>query len=439
MMGSSTTMDIGRLPRWLGPANRVIIALQHRGVVLGTMRLLSVPGRKSGKMRTTPVSPLTVEGERYIVGGLESSDWVKNARVAGWGILARGRKEEKVSLVELPVEERASILREFPRRVPHGVQFFHQVYGVSADPEEFAALAPHCPVFRISAAPEGCATGSVVSRDGTTIGYRRIGHGPGVVLLHGAASSGYNHMQLAEALSDAFTVYLPDRRGRGMSGPYSEDHEIQKDIEDLDALLTETGARDVFGVSSGGIICLQAALALPAIRRAAIYEPPLVSPGPASMDLLTRYEKEIGQGKVAASLVSAMKATRMGGPIFNAMPHRLLESFVRMGINREDKRGSGDYVPMKEIAPTLRYDFRIVAETSENVESFEGIRAEVLLLGGSRSPAYMKASLEVLEKILPHATRIELPGLDHAASWNSDRGGRPYRVAQDLRRFFARQ
>ena len=152
MEGSNTTMEIGRLPRWLGPANRVIIAFQHRGVVIGTMRLLSVPGRKSGKMRTTPISPLTVDGQRYIVGGLESSDWIKNARAAGWGILARGRKEERVNLIELPVEERASILREFPQKVPHGVQFFNQVYGVSGDPMEFAALAPHCPVFRVEEA-----------------------------------------------------------------------------------------------------------------------------------------------------------------------------------------------------------------------------------------------------------------------------------------------
>jgi F420H(2)-dependent quinone reductase len=101
------------LPRWLGPANRVIVALQRRGLAIGTMRLLSVPGRRSGRLRTTPVSPLTVEGERYIVAGLEGADWVKNARAAGWGILARGREEERVRLVELPVGERAAVLREF--------------------------------------------------------------------------------------------------------------------------------------------------------------------------------------------------------------------------------------------------------------------------------------------------------------------------------------
>jgi F420H(2)-dependent quinone reductase len=138
------------LPRWLKPMNRVIVGLQRRGLAIGTMRLLSVPGRNSGKLRTTPVSPLIVDGKRYIVAGLEGADWVKNARAAMWGVLARGREEERVALVELPVEERGGILRQFPREVPHGVQFFKRLYGVSGAPEEFAALAPRCPVFEVT-------------------------------------------------------------------------------------------------------------------------------------------------------------------------------------------------------------------------------------------------------------------------------------------------
>jgi deazaflavin-dependent oxidoreductase (nitroreductase family) len=130
-----------RLPRWLKLANPVIVALQRRGVVIGTMRLLSVPGRKSGKLRTTPVSPLKVAGELYVIAGLEGADWVKNVRIAGWRILARGREQESVNLVELPLQERAPVLREFPNRVPHGVQFFRQLYGISGTPEEFEALA----------------------------------------------------------------------------------------------------------------------------------------------------------------------------------------------------------------------------------------------------------------------------------------------------------
>jgi hypothetical protein len=141
-----------RLPRWLKLANPLIVALQRRGVVIGTMRLLSVPGRKSGQLRTTPVSPLVVEGERYIVAGFEDADWVKNARVAGWGTLARGRDKERVNLVELPLQERVPVLREFPRKIPNGVQFFRQLYGISGTPEEFETLVPRCPVFRVEEA-----------------------------------------------------------------------------------------------------------------------------------------------------------------------------------------------------------------------------------------------------------------------------------------------
>jgi deazaflavin-dependent oxidoreductase (nitroreductase family) len=140
-MERRTMSERVRLPRWLKLANPVIVALQRRGVVIGTMRLLSVPGRKSGKLRTTPVSPLKVAGELYVIAGLEGADWVKNVRIAGWRILARGREQESVNLVELPLQERAPVLREFPKRVPHGVQFFRQLYGISGTPEEFEALA----------------------------------------------------------------------------------------------------------------------------------------------------------------------------------------------------------------------------------------------------------------------------------------------------------
>ena len=280
-------------------------------------------------------------------------------------------------------------------------------------------------------------TGSLTSKDGTTIGYRQLGHGPAVVVLHGTMSSAHNHRQLAEALADAFTVYVPDRRGRGLSGPYGEDHRIQKDVEDLDALLTETGAHNVLGVSTGGIICLQAALTLSAIHKAAIYEPPLFSNDSTPTAVLTRFDKEMAQGKVAAALVTAMKGSQMGPPIFNLMPRWLLERLTNVAMAQEDKKAKGDYVPMRALAPTLHHDFQLVVEKSGKLESFRAVPAEVLLLGGSKSPAYLKAALDALEKTLPHVKRIEFPGLNHAASWNTDRGGKPEPVARELRRLFA--
>lgn len=275
---------------------------------------------------------------------------------------------------------------------------------------------------------------SVTSADGTPIGYRQLGQGPAVILLHGGFESAQSHMQLASALADAFTVYLPDRRGRGLSGPFGKDDSIQQEVEDMDALLTKTGAHHVFGISSGAIIWLRAALTLPAIHKAAIYEPPLLANEPAA--LLRRYDQLMAQGKVEEALITTMKGGQMGPPIFNSMPNFLLKPLMRMLMGSAEKVKS-DNVSFRALAPTWHYDGQLIVEMSGKLESFRDVRAQVLLLGGSQSPAYLKAGLDALEKLLPSVSRVEFPRVGHGGSGNTDRGGKPELVAQELRRFFA--
>ncbi len=292
----------------------------------------------------------------------------------------------------------------------------------------------------IVATPEHYTTDFVTSQDGTRIGYRQLGHGPGVVLLHGSMESAQSHMQLAKALADPFTVYLPERRGHNLSGPDSNDYSMQKEIEDLDALLTKTGTHNVFGVSAGGLICLQAALTLPAIHKVALYEPALIVNDSMSTAFLQRYDKEMAQGKVAAALVTAMIASQMGPPVFNAIPRRVLELLTNMAMKSEDKKARGGDVTMRMLAPTLHYDFELVAEMRGKLESFRAVRTEALLLGGSKSPAYLKAALDALERVLPRVKRVEFAGLGHGGSSDAsstNRGGKPELVAQEMRRFFA--
>ena len=79
-------------PPWsLKYVNKAMIGLSRLGVTFGPV-VLTVPGRKSGKPRSTPVTPMTVDGREYIVGGLPGSDWAANARAAGEGTLQRGRR-----------------------------------------------------------------------------------------------------------------------------------------------------------------------------------------------------------------------------------------------------------------------------------------------------------------------------------------------------------
>jgi hypothetical protein len=146
---ASTPRVMDRLPRWLRPANRAITALQRRGIAFFSFYLLTVPGRHSGALRTTPVSPVTLDGAQYIVS-IGETEWVKNARVAGWGLLARGRRQQRVALVELGPGEGVPVLRAFPVAIPRGVPFLVRVGAVAAPgmPDDFEAAASRLAVFR---------------------------------------------------------------------------------------------------------------------------------------------------------------------------------------------------------------------------------------------------------------------------------------------------
>jgi pimeloyl-ACP methyl ester carboxylesterase len=275
--------------------------------------------------------------------------------------------------------------------------------------------------------------GTVTSQDGTTIGYRQFGHGPGLLLVHGSMMTSQNFLKLASALSDEFTVYVYDRRGRGLSGPFGENYGMKKECEDLDALLRKTGADKVFGLSSGALIALQAALTLPAIRKVALYEPPLPLSGhPSPTAWVPRYKQELAQGKLGAAMVSIIKGTG-DSSLLALAPRFLLVPLLTLAIRADAKEVKHDAVPLQALIPTMRYDTQLVKEMEDTLERFQTMTTEVLLLGGSKSRRYLKDALDGLSTVLPNVRRIEFAALGHLAADNS---GKPERVAQELRRFF---
>jgi len=148
-----------RPPWWLKPMNKVFMAAMRLGLARfggEAPEVLTVPGRKSGKPRSTPITPFTVDGKRYVVGGFPGADWVRNARAAGVVTLTKGRRSEPVRIVELPADEARPLLRAFPVLVPTGVSFMKNAGLVSEGrPEEFEALAGRCAVFRFDPLTDG--------------------------------------------------------------------------------------------------------------------------------------------------------------------------------------------------------------------------------------------------------------------------------------------
>jgi hypothetical protein len=283
-------------------------------------------------------------------------------------------------------------------------------------------------------ATQSWRTGFVTSTDGTRISYRQMGSGPALLLVPGGMQAAQNFMKLGTALSDSFTVFLLNRRGRSFSGPYREDHSIRREVEDLDVLLQETGAHDVFALSAGALITLTAGLTLPGLRRIALYEPPLVLAGdPRVMAWRPRYEAELTRGNLAAAMVAGMKGIEDKGDLFMALPRFVLVSLMRLAIQADRKTVKAEDASLESLIRSLHFDLRNVAEMAGALEAFREVHAEVLLLGGTKSVAYLREALDALGGVLPHRRRITLPGVGHMAA---DDVGQPERVARELRSFF---
>lgn len=275
----------------------------------------------------------------------------------------------------------------------------------------------------------------VESRDGTRIGYHTVGHGPGLVLVQGAMGTAQNFAQLADALASDFSVHVPDRRGRGLSTlPFTHAHSIQRDVDDVASLLRETGARFVFGLSSGAIITLAALTELPEIQRAVLYEPPLY-PGPAPTEAIARFNKEVEHGQLDAAMVTMMGVVGLGPGVLAIIPRPLLRLASKVVLALDRRRARAPYAPLHELLPAMRFDFRAVQEMAGKLGTLASLNADVLLLGGSKSPRYLRDALVALEQTLPRRQRLELAGLDHSAPWNLDRGGQPEVVAKAIREF----
>ena len=114
-----------RAPRWLKPINKIYMLLLRRGVSFGAEQplVLTVRGRRSGKPRSTPITPMAVDAKRYAVAVFPGADWVANVRAAEEVTLAYGRHTERVRLVKLPSQEARPVLRLFPVQVPARVGF----------------------------------------------------------------------------------------------------------------------------------------------------------------------------------------------------------------------------------------------------------------------------------------------------------------------------
>jgi deazaflavin-dependent oxidoreductase (nitroreductase family) len=130
--------------------NPMVAAATRAGVSLAGSRVLEVRGRKSGEWRRTPVNPLQLGAERYIVAPRGETQWVRNLRASGEGRLRKGRRVEDFTATEIPDDEKLPLLRAYLKKWAWEVGAFFQGVGADAPDEEIRRIAPLHPIFRIA-------------------------------------------------------------------------------------------------------------------------------------------------------------------------------------------------------------------------------------------------------------------------------------------------
>lgn len=148
---SATGDDHYLAPDWFTQHvfNPLVARLTRWGVSVMGSRVLEVPGRVSGELRTTPVNVLTLGDERYLVAPRGVTQWVRNVRSAGAAGLRLGRRVDPVELVEVADADKPEVLRAYLRRWKWEVGAFFEGVGPDATDDELLCAAPRHPVFRI--------------------------------------------------------------------------------------------------------------------------------------------------------------------------------------------------------------------------------------------------------------------------------------------------
>lgn len=264
---------------------------------------------------------------------------------------------------------------------------------------------------------------NLTSKDGTTIAFEESGVGPAIVLVDAALADRSGSAKLTVPLSEKFTVINYDRRGRGKSTD-KQPYAIEREIEDIEALIDATGGSAfLFGSSSGSVLALDAANKLVhKVRGLVMYEPPFIvddSRPPMPNDFADQVTKLVSADR-RSDAVKLFFNKGMGIP---SVFVTLMRLFMR------------DWPKMVQIAHTIPYDLAVLAGTQSGkplpVDRWASVTAPTLVLTGGKSEAFFHKGAKALADFLPNTQHRILKDQHHGSVVTA-----PEVIASEIVEFF---
>jgi pimeloyl-ACP methyl ester carboxylesterase len=239
----------------------------------------------------------------------------------------------------------------------------------------------------------------ITSKDGTKIAYQKSGNGPTLVLVHGTTIDYTQWTNLTPKLSQHFTVYAVDRRGRGQSGD-TQPYALQRESEDLAALIESIPENvSLLGHSYGALCSLETALLTTHVNKLVLYEPPIYVTFKFAypQGMLEKIDELVKTGNAQEALLFLYK---MAGTRTNEL--ELLRS-----LHSWQSRIAAANTIVRELIGVQEYSF--------DANRFKNLKTQILLLHGGDSQPFYKDAIETLSQSLPCSKMAVLSGQQHEA------------------------
>jgi deazaflavin-dependent oxidoreductase (nitroreductase family) len=141
----------------LSPGTRLINslfrALTRLGLGASCRHILTVPGRTTGRLYSTPVDIIDLDDQRWLVAGYGVTNWVRNVRAAGEVTLTRGRRSHRFGVEEAEARPAVPVLRKYMSEIRVTRPYFDAA--PDSPDEDVAAELPRHPAFRLIPAVDG--------------------------------------------------------------------------------------------------------------------------------------------------------------------------------------------------------------------------------------------------------------------------------------------
>jgi pimeloyl-ACP methyl ester carboxylesterase len=248
--------------------------------------------------------------------------------------------------------------------------------------------------------------GTAISADGTTIAYRTMGSGPGVIVVGAALRTSQDYLPLARALAHSCTVHLVERRGRGASGPQGPDYSLDREADDLLAVQAGTGARRAFGHSFGGLAVLETARRSAVFDRIILYEPG-VPCEPFARGWMEPYRRRLAAGDPYGAFAHFIRGSGGAPAVLTRMPQWYLRFAMQVGFRGEAWRR------MRPLLEANLAEHEQIAARIGQLAGYAAVTAPVLILRGGRTAAAIRTQTDRLRDVLHDATIETMAGLNH--------------------------